>query len=115
MTVDMVPERTEAAEYCFKYIDLVPKGDIRAILGAQLTGTLAFLRGITDEQSRHRYSPDKWSIRHVLTEEHGQTRLTATVLYPSLEVRDGVLNSDMARGASISYDRLGEVARELHR
>jgi len=60
--------------------------------------------------------PDVESVvTSVLTEEDGKTRLTATCLYPSLEVRDMVLNTGMAGGAAISYDRLEEVARELQR
>ena len=52
-------------------------------------------------------------VTSVLTEENGKTRLTVTAVYPSLEVRDIVINSGMARGAALSYDRLEEVAREL--
>jgi uncharacterized protein YndB with AHSA1/START domain len=48
-----------------------------------------------------------------MTEEHGKTRLTVTVLYPSPDVRDTVLNTGMARGAGISYDRLEDLVREL--
>jgi uncharacterized protein YndB with AHSA1/START domain len=48
-----------------------------------------------------------------LTEENGKTRVTVTAAYPSLEVRDFVLETGMDRGAAISYDRLEEVAREL--
>ncbi len=43
------------------------------------------------------------------TEEAGMTRLTVTVHYPSLDVRDMVLASGMARGAGISYDRLEDL------
>jgi uncharacterized protein YndB with AHSA1/START domain len=50
-----------------------------------------------------------------LTEEHGKTRLTATVRYPSLEVRDIVLKSGMDKGAAISYDRLEDLVAELQR
>lgn len=50
-----------------------------------------------------------------LTEEDGKTRLTATVAYPSTQVRDGVLASGMARGAGISYDRLEDLLGELQR
>src|SRR5206468_1460409 len=39
-------------------------------------------------------------------DEGGKTRFTATVRYPSLEVRDMVIASGMSRGAGISYDRL---------
>jgi hypothetical protein len=66
MTSIAVPDRTEAAEYYFKYIDRVGPGDIREILAAQLTEALAFFGGISGERSLHRYAPDKWSIRQVV-------------------------------------------------
>jgi uncharacterized protein YndB with AHSA1/START domain len=50
-----------------------------------------------------------------LSEEGGQTRLTATVRYPSLAVRDMVIASGMAKGAGISYDRLEDLVAELQR
>src|SRR6201997_5620683 len=50
-----------------------------------------------------------------LTEEGDQTRLTATVRYPSLQVRDMVIASGMSRGAGISYDRLEDLVGELQR
>jgi uncharacterized protein YndB with AHSA1/START domain len=60
--------------------------------------------------------PDAGSlVTAVLTEEGGKTRLTVTAEYPSLEVRDIVINTGMANGAAISYDRLEEVANELQR
>jgi uncharacterized protein YndB with AHSA1/START domain len=49
------------------------------------------------------------------TDEGGKTRFAATVRYPSLEVRDMVLGSGMARGAGISYDRLEDLVAELQR
>ena len=54
-------------------------------------------------------------VTSVLTEEGGKTRLTATALYPSVEVRDSVIKTGMARGAGISYDRLEDLVRELQR
>ena len=48
-----------------------------------------------------------------LTEEDGKTRLTATVRYPSMQVRDMVIASGMSRGAGISYDRLEELVARL--
>jgi uncharacterized protein YndB with AHSA1/START domain len=60
--------------------------------------------------------PDAESVvTAVFTEEQGKTRFTATVRYPSREVRDMVLQSGMARGAATSYDRLEEVAASLAR
>ena len=58
--------------------------------------------------------PDVESVvTTVLTEEHGKTRLTVTALYPSVDVRDMVINTGMARGASISYDQLEDLVRQL--
>ena len=48
-------------------------------------------------------------------DEAGRTRMTVTVRYPSLEVRDMVLASGMDRGAGISYDRLEDLLAELQR
>jgi uncharacterized protein YndB with AHSA1/START domain len=60
--------------------------------------------------------PDAESVvTAVFTEEDGKTRLTASCLYPSLDVRDMVLGSGMTRGAGISYDRLDDLVRELRR
>jgi uncharacterized protein YndB with AHSA1/START domain len=60
--------------------------------------------------------PDVESVvTSIFTEENGKTRLTVKCLYPSVEVRDMVLQSGMARGAGISYDRLEELVAELQR
>ena len=50
-----------------------------------------------------------------LSDEGGKTRLTATVWYPSTEVRDMVMKSGMSTGAGISYDRLEDLVAELQR
>ena len=58
--------------------------------------------------------PDSVSVvTSEFTEEGGKTRLTATVRYPSKEVRDMVLGSGMAKGAGISYDLLDDLVAEL--
>jgi uncharacterized protein YndB with AHSA1/START domain len=49
------------------------------------------------------------------SEEGDKTRLTATVRYPSLDVRDMVMASGMSRGAGISYDRLEDLVTGLQR
>jgi len=69
------PERAEAAPEYFRYIDLVPGDDILARLEAQLGETLAFLGGIGEEKSRHRYAPEKWSMRQVLGHVNDGERL----------------------------------------
>jgi uncharacterized protein YndB with AHSA1/START domain len=60
--------------------------------------------------------PDTVSVvTAVLTEEGRKTRLTATVQYPSLEVRDIVMGTGMSHGAGISYDRLEDLLGKLQR
>lgn len=59
------PEKNEAAQYYFTYIDRVSSDDIVGALQTQLDDTLAFLSGISEDKSLHRYAPDKWSIRQV--------------------------------------------------
>jgi len=50
-----------------------------------------------------------------LTQEGKKTRMTATVKYPSQEVRDLVLGTGMEHGAGLSYDRLEQLVHELQR
>jgi hypothetical protein len=73
----MRPDHTEAAEYYFTYINKVPDGDICAILERQQADTLALLNGVSDEQSLHRYAPDKWSIREVVAHLNDTERVFA--------------------------------------
>ena len=60
------PEPNEAAPYYFTYIDRIPNHDIVAVIAAQMEETLPFLLAISEEQSLHRYAPEKWSIRQVV-------------------------------------------------
>lgn len=69
------PDRTEAAEYYFRYIDRVPAGDIRRILRDQSASTVKMLRGISGQQSLHRYAPGKWSIREVVNHVNDTERV----------------------------------------
>jgi hypothetical protein len=69
------PDRTEAAEYYFTYIEQVAAGDIRGILEGQSTETVAFLQGISEERSLYRYAPEKWTIRQVVSHVNDAERL----------------------------------------
>ena len=42
-------------------------------------------------------------------QENGKTTLTATVSYPSREIRDAVIASGMEHGAAESDDKLAEL------
>lgn len=69
------PDRSEAAEYYFTYIDRVAPGDICQILEAQFVETLPLFHGISEAQSTLRYAPDKWSIRQLLSHINDTERL----------------------------------------
>jgi hypothetical protein len=75
MTMLSVPDRTEAAEYYFLYINQVAGADALGTLETQASETPAFLQGISEEQSRHRYAPDKWTIRQVVSHINDTERL----------------------------------------
>lgn len=53
--------------------------------------------------------PGESQVTATLDEQAGKTTLTVTVLYPSKEVRDIVINSGMEHGAAESYDKLAEL------
>lgn len=69
------PDRTEAAEYYFTYIDKVGDGDILEILDRQGPEYRALLESISDEKSLTRYAPGKWSIREAQAHVNDTERL----------------------------------------
>ena len=69
------PAASETVPYYRTYIDKVPGGDIRETLESQLEETRVFLQGISEEKSRQRYAPGKWSLREVLCHVNDAERL----------------------------------------
>ena len=60
------PDKTEAAEYYFTYIDQVAGDDPIATMREQLEAWPTELAAIGEEPSLSRYAPDKWSMRQVV-------------------------------------------------
>ncbi len=60
------PQPNEAASYYSLYIDRVPSDDVVGVLTTQLEEAVDFLSEISEQQSLHRYAPDKWSMRELL-------------------------------------------------
>jgi hypothetical protein len=60
------PQPNEAASYYSIYIDRITSDDIVEVLAGQLDETVAFLSGISEEQSLNRYAQGKWSMRELL-------------------------------------------------
>jgi DinB superfamily len=61
------PSACDAAPYYFTYIDQVEGSDCLAAMTGQLDEAVGFFAGISEQTSRHRYAPEKWSIRQVLS------------------------------------------------
>ena len=71
----MRPTSDEAASYYFNYIDRVEGDDVLTVLNSQLKDSLDFLSTVSEEKSRHRYAPDKWSLRELLNHVNDTERL----------------------------------------
>ena len=69
------PERGEIIDYYFTYVDQVGDGDLLEILRGQHHEVLDLLGGVSEEGSRHRYAPGKWSIREVVAHVNDIERL----------------------------------------
>jgi uncharacterized protein YndB with AHSA1/START domain len=98
-------------------VDLRVGGGFRFVLqgpGGQRMGMRGVYKEIVPpERSVHLESfddyPGESQVTTVFVEQDGKTTMTATVLYPSQEVRDAVIRSGMEHGAAESYDRLAEL------
>ncbi|MGK2935984.1 MAG: DinB family protein [Gemmatimonadaceae bacterium] len=69
------PDRTEFADYYLPYVEKVAGNDVMQMLEAQLSEVLPILAGVSEERSLHRYAPDKWSIRQVVSHMNDTERL----------------------------------------
>src|SRR5579862_8478333 len=60
------PDPTEYDPYYWKYIDLVPDGEIVNTLDSQIHDTLSLLRNLSEEKAGQSYAPGKWTIKEVI-------------------------------------------------
>ena len=60
------PNPTEHHEYYNAYINLVPAGDILAILRVGIEETTTLVTRQPASMADHRYAPGKWTVREVL-------------------------------------------------
>jgi uncharacterized protein YndB with AHSA1/START domain len=98
-------------------VDLKVGGGFRFVLrgpdGRDMGMRGVYREIVPPERSVHMESfddyPGESQVTSVFVEQGGKTTLTATVLYPSKEVRDIVIQSGMEHGAAESYDKLAEL------
>lgn len=101
------PESNEYQSYYVKYVESVPDGNILDILREQRNEVVALFRSITEEQSRYRYLPEKWSAKEVLghmtdTERIMSYRLLCiargeSVSLPGFDENEYVRNADFGQ------------------
>ena len=60
------PSPSEHAPYYSRYIDLVPPGDIFAILAQQSETFMKLLSTVDNERAEFRYAPGKWKLKEVV-------------------------------------------------
>jgi uncharacterized protein YndB with AHSA1/START domain len=98
-------------------VDLKVGGGFRFVLRGP-DGRPMGMRGVYREiaapaRSVHTESFDDFPGESIVTaewvEQGGKTTLTATVLYPSRDIRDAVIGSGMEHGAAESYDKLADL------
>ena len=100
-------------------VDLRVGGGFRFVLrgpdGQDLGMRGVYREIVPPERSVHMESfddyPGESQVSAVFVEQAGKTTLSATVLYPSKEIRDAVIKSGMEHGAAESYDKLAELLR----
>jgi uncharacterized protein YndB with AHSA1/START domain len=99
-------------------VDLKVGGGFRFVLrgpdGRDMGMRGTYREIVPGERSVHTESFDDFPggdsiVTTVLIEKAGTTTLKATVLYPSQEVRDAVIQTGMEHGAAESYDKLAEL------
>lgn len=69
------PEPNEAAAYYSTYTDLVSSDNVLDAIETQMEETLSFLTSVSEEQSLHRYAPEKWSMRELLNHVNDTERV----------------------------------------
>jgi hypothetical protein len=71
------PKPDEAAPHYFSYINRISGDNIVEVLESQLRDVTSLLSGVSEEKSLHRYAPEKWSIRQVLSHVNDTERVFA--------------------------------------
>ena len=107
------PERSEAAPYYFTYIDRIEQDDIVGVMESQLADVGRILDGISEEKSLHRYAPEKWSIRQVLSHLNDTERAFAfRALWFGRDFHEPLANFD--QNISVNAARADEYSWASH-
>ncbi|UCC71511.1 MAG: DinB family protein [Gemmatimonadota bacterium] len=118
------PDPSEYFEYYGRYVDLVPDGDIIAILAEEMLRTLDVLAAVPPDLADYRYAPEKWTVKevigHVIDAErvfgyralHFARRDPASL--PSMEENEWARASNAAARSMESLAKEYALVRESH-
>jgi len=111
------PKANEYAPYYGRYINLVPHGDIVALLESQGRSTSALLSSVSEEQADYRYAPEKWSVKQVVGHVADTERIFA---YRALRIArndatpiEGFEQDDYVRYGSFTASKLADLREDL--
>ena len=111
------PGPDEYAPFYAGYVAAVPDGELLVLLRDQLAETEALLREFSGARADHRYGPDKWSVKEVVSHMADAERVFA---YRALRFARGDTTplpgfdeNDFVRGSNASARALPEIAGEL--
>lgn len=60
------PLNDEYNPYFAQYISLVPEGNVKELIAAQLKDTTELLSKLSEDEALYRYAPGKWSLKEVV-------------------------------------------------
>jgi hypothetical protein len=80
------PAADEFGPFYAGYIARVPVGDVRDTLATQLAGTRHLVEEFGEARADHRYAPDKWTVREVVSHLADTERVFA---YRALRIARG--------------------------
>jgi uncharacterized protein YndB with AHSA1/START domain len=90
--------------------EVVLRGEYREVVPPERLVTTEVFAGFSEVG----YRPEDATVSTmVLTERDGRTTWTATVVYPSKEVRDGALQTPMESGMNASFEKLEDLLKTL--
>lgn len=111
------PEKGSYSDYFKRYIELVPDGDLIAILTLQWEELHSKLAGLNEEMSLYRYAPGKWSVKEVLGHTIDAERVfTYRLLLAARNDRTPLLSFDQDRfieNASFDEQPFSELLEQL--
>lgn len=111
------PRQDEVGSYYFRYIDLVPEGDVLVELERGLEETRTLLARFGEARGGHRYAIGKWSVKelvgHVIDGERVFAYRALRIARGDATPLAGFEQDDYVAAADSNRRRLADLVEEL--